>query len=242
MHTVSLRARLLLAVVLLLGLPALADNLTVYTDQAAWQAVSTNLTTISFEGIAPAGGFQYFNTAAGLTTGGVQFVGTSTNSVTGAYWLVVVDSQLDTNLYDWGSGAVLRGLSGPGSAYSGYVDAFLPGGYTSLGFDLMAVNPNGTMVNEIFITLSDGSVRTIQTGATLVPTFMGLTSDTPITSVRFNSTGTGYLAMDNFRYGDDPPLAQPTSNEPIQTPEPATLGLLASGLGFMQVALRRRKS
>ena len=179
--------------------------------------------------IGAGGGYTFFNTAAGLTTGGVNFVGYSHSSVMGPYWLAVVDPGLDPSQYGFGSGAVLRGLSGPNEPTPGYITATLNGNYTSISADLNTVLGGGA---NVIVTLSTGEVIVVAT-TPLSDTwsFFGITSDVGISSISFQSSTDQYLVMDNLTYGDDPPQA---------APEPGSLMLFGSGL-FVVAGILRRK-
>ena len=69
----------LLALAGVFGAPvgALAQGPLIIVDRAAWQAAAGGVTNIDFEGIAPAAGFTPFDTTAGLSRSGVNFVGIS---------------------------------------------------------------------------------------------------------------------------------------------------------------------
>jgi hypothetical protein len=217
-----------MAFVAILSASAMAGNVQVFSTEADWLARSTNLTTVTFSGLAPAGGYTFFNTAAGLTTGGVNFVGYSQNPVMGPYWLAVVDPGLDPSAYGYGTGAVLRGLSGPNEPTPGYITATLNGNYTSISADLNTVLGAGA---NVIVTLSTGEVIVVATtNVSNTLSFFGITSDVGISSISFQSSTDQYLVMDNFTYGDDPPTV----------PEPGSLMLFGSGL-FVVAGILRRK-
>src|SRR5215471_4171288 len=106
--------------------PCGASTIT-YTDPAAWLAASTGVTTITFEGLAPSGGFTDYSTSSGLTQSGVQFVGM--NGL--GYSLQVVDANFVSPYFNFNSGAMLRGPQyNSTNPPLSYVHVVLPTGVT----------------------------------------------------------------------------------------------------------------
>jgi hypothetical protein len=184
-----------------------------FTDLASFQANTTGLTTIDFEGLAPAGNFVEYPTT-GLTTSGVTFNSTSRVSV--------FDPAVQRRAYDWGSGAILSSQRAPNR-----ITAILPSGVTAVGSDIMSFS---NYASPFTITLSTG--ETFNQSSLNYPNrqFVGFTSDTAITSISFLATS-GFTELDNFRFGRANIVA-------TAVPEPFTIiGTLVGGTA----ALRMRK-
>jgi PEP-CTERM motif len=194
---------------------ARADTV-VFTNRAAFTAASTGLITINFEGIAPTNSVANFS--SGLTLQGVTFTGNDSGMIS------VVDSGFFAPLFQFNSGAVLSGFA--------FIQATLPTGITAIGVDLMTTNPDGRSFD---IVLSTGEVFTVSTPFRPERGFFGITSDIPISSIRFTTapgTVRGIPLADNFAFGQ----AQTSA-----VPEPGTLTLLGAGIAAI-TALRRRGS
>jgi hypothetical protein len=185
-----------------------------FTNLASFQANTNGLTTINFEGLAPAGSLTLYPT--GLTTNGVTFNSNVANS------LSVVDSAAFPAYYDWGSGDVLlSGLNGS------LITATLPSGVTAVGSDIMSIL---NYASPFTIMLSTGETFNLNSLNYPNRQFVGFTSDTTITSISFQATS-GYAELDNFRFGSANAAA-------TSVPEPFTIiGTLVGGTA----ALRMRK-
>ena len=186
-----------------------------FTDLASFQANTTGLTTIDFEGLAPRFGFTNYS-AAGLTTNGVKF--TDSSNV-----LFAADSTASpTAFYNWGSGAGLAsGASGS------ILTATLPSGITAVGSDIRSFL---NYASPFTIKLSTGETFNLNSLNYPNRQFVGFTSNTAIASISFQATA-GYALLDNFRFG--------TANAATTSvPEPFTvIGTLVGGTA----ALRMRK-
>ncbi len=184
-----------------------------FTELASFQANTTGLTTIDFEGLA-AGAFpQNYPNPAGLTTSGVKFTASNNR-------LFVANPAAGPN-YNWGSGAVLA------TDISGLITVILPSGVTAVGSDIMSISPYAAPFS---ITLSTG--ETFNQSSLNYPNrqFVGFTSDTAITSMLFQASSLSQN-LDNFRFGT-------AANVSTSVPEPFTvIGTLVGGT----VALRMRK-
>jgi hypothetical protein len=186
-----------------------------FTDLASFQANTTGLTTIDFEGLAPRGSYENYS-ITGLANSGVNFTGLS--SYYG--YLYVMDPVAGPIYYDWGSGAVLLG------DYNGTIVATLPSGVTAIGSDIMSVIGYASPFN---ITLSTGEKFNLNSLNYPDRQFVGFTSDTAIASISFQTTD-GWGELDNFRFG--------TARAATSVPEPFTLiGTFVGGTA----ALRMRK-
>jgi hypothetical protein len=185
---------------------------TTYTDRAAWEAATSGVTNVDFEGLAPSSGFTDYG-STGLTVGDATFTGSDN-------YLFVVDAGFSPGFYDWGSGAVLLGNQ------FGTITVNLAGGKTAIGSDIMSIL---NYASPFSITLSNGDVFAASTNNHPDRAFFGITSDVAITSITFSATD-GYPELDNFAYG---------SGDVV--PEPATLTLFGGALAAL-AARRRRKA
>jgi PEP-CTERM motif-containing protein len=198
--------------------PAYSTTLTTYTSLASFNAATSGDTTIDFTGLStavPGGDYS----GSGLTVGNVDFLG-FTN---GPNWLQV----WDTSTLSWanfGTGEALVQQSYPSSA--ALIRAAFTTPVTAFGTNLFTANTSGLG----FVVTVLGTPFTVTTSATAPPTFWGVTSDTPISSVDFtlqplSSGSQGFL--DNFTYGTANAQAPPP---PPDVPEAATMLLIGSGL------------
>ncbi|HEY2009092.1 MAG TPA: PEP-CTERM sorting domain-containing protein [Rhizomicrobium sp.] len=205
---------------LLLAAAGSANADTMYSSQTAFNAAISGATTITFNGLAPAGNFVFYGTGS-LTLSGVTFTGNDQMYV------------IDPTFY---------GSSYPGGDFltSDYaspdvITATLPS-VTAVGFNLGGLFDNSLAINAFTILLSDGSSFTVDVpgnesiqDGTLG--FFGVTSSTPLTSIRISLPDSpAYNAIDNFEFAS-----------PSAVPEPLTLSLFGAGLAGA-IAMRRRKA
>jgi hypothetical protein len=215
-HTRSLFAGLIATIVLaLLAVPASATVL-VQNTQAEWLALTSNVFTIDFEGLATPSVNPTYNTAAGLTLNGVTFVG---DQLDGTYYLQAFDSAMG-GAYNWASGDYILG-SGWGVKY---IQITLPANVMGVAADVMT-NASG---HDVTVTLPTGGPYTVHTFANPTHAFIGFTSDTPIDWIRFSASG-AYTVIDNFSF------------DALTTPEPDTLILAGLGLAGLWLAKRLRR-
>lgn len=191
-----------------------------FTDYAQFQAATTDLTTIDFEGLLP---YEVsFVNVYGATIAGVTF---STPNPPiyppeNATNLIVLNT-IGTE-YNKGTGDIL--LSGMGT---GQINATFPSETTVFGVDILELG-RFTIPIPYTVSFSTGESFNITN-----PTFFGYTSATPISSVsifsRFNE-----VALDNFSFGQ-------AKSEPV--PEPASiLGTLAfAALGGKKLLKRKQQ-
>lgn len=211
---------------------------TTYSDRTVWTSAATNLQTITFEGLAPAGGSEGYNSGLKFTDI-ATFMGYMAADMP---QLAVVDSGASSPYYDWNSGA---GLLGP-TNYRSSALAFLPYIHIvfvtpikAFGVDLMSTSPNG-LKYKIALDATVAVFQDIATYERPTRAFWGVVSDTPFTTVDLSlpeyPDGIWARALiDNVAFGDAAPLGPP----PEDVPEACTLLLIGSGLLTM-VAVQRR--
>lgn len=196
-----------------------------FTDRVQFQAATTDLTTIDFEGLLPYPNTPFVN-VYGDTIAGVTFstpnppIYPPENSNN-----LIVLNTIGTE-YNKGTGDIL--LSGMGS---GQINATFSSETTAFGVDILEVGRFNRPI-PYRITFSTGEFFDI-TG----PTFFGFTSAVPISSVSILSRA-NEVALDNFSFGQ---ASSNTSSEPV--PEPASiLGTLAfAALGGKKLLKRKQQ-
>jgi hypothetical protein len=204
----------------------------IYTSRANFDAASTT-TTIDFEGV-PTGSNVDYSTAAGYTAMGVNFKGIRDNP--GNFYLFNVDPGQFAPFYDWGSGDVLAGPTGPAGGLSGRIEVTLGAGVTAIGVDLMTfLGSNGVAYLSgyggiVDVKLSTGDTISLATNPYPNREFLGIISDVSISSVSYRARGEVYLNIDNFSFGDTSPPVNPT---------PAPAGVVLFGLGFAGLGMFR---
>ena len=202
-----------------LGRPAYSTIITQYNDLASFDAATSGDLTADFEAMTPG----YYNTPTGVSAyPNVDFIGY--NSVPAPY-LQVLDTT-GSPYYDFGTGnALMQDMTRPNSnSPLPYIQVNFTTPVTAFGANLFTNSPRGTS----FAVTVLGTQYTVATSTTAPPTFWGITSDTPISSVDFTLLGTSptggtWAFLDNFTYG----TASPDQTE---TPEGATMLLIGSGL------------
>ncbi len=203
-----------------------------YGDRSSWEAATSGITTIDFEGITDS--WVSYSDANGLTIGDVQFVGVSTSN----YELYVRNPDTGGG-DDFESGSILKGPTYWSGDPNRHILVNLPAGVTSFGVDLMTLYSDPAAFN---ILLSTGDqFLNIATATRPTRRFFGLTSDNEITQLQFVLTGAAssvsYPGLDNFTYGTAGAGTGPDSGE---TPETATLILVGTGLIFLYRLRRKR--
>jgi hypothetical protein len=212
--------------------PAYCTTITTYSNEANWAAATTaGYQTVTFTGLAPAGGDTSYNTASGVTASGVEFIGYNSAGVPGS-------EVVDTSAFSWyndGSGDALIESASPStsSAPLPYINIVLPTNVTSLSLDLWTTN-NPAMSFSIAV---DGTSYTVPTVGGNTETFWGLTSDTPITSIELTvpaatPTSSTEALLDNFSFGADDMSA---------APEAGAYLLIGSGLIGLVILRKRMK-
>jgi hypothetical protein len=196
-----------------------------YTDRAAFEAATTAVASIDFEGIVPADSAQDFPNPDGLIRNGVKFRTSGTGALgTGLVTVYGADLAAQSAVLNTGTGAIL-GWQAPGQSGTAYLDVLLPPGMTAFATDIWAQEPFATTVRAI--VNSGESTENIDIGTVDRPgsSFLGVSSDAlTILMVRFSiPAGQVGLILDNVTVG-----RAGSSGSPV--PEPGTMVLLCAGL------------
>jgi hypothetical protein len=229
-QTSKIAARWALLALGISALPSYAATLQIYSDQTLFNQQLSVYSTVTFENIVSAPGYvNDYDDLSGFTdpATGVQFVGI--NDPYSPYLAIEWPSASQTD-QNWGTGAYLLGPY-YGNLSTQYVEITLPNPAYAVGMDLMTQTPYG---GSYSITLSTGdTISPIATQNLPTPTWFGVISDTPITSLRVEVLS-GHSNIDNFEFGS--PLGSQTD-----TPEAATFILIGSGLLGLRLVKRRRR-
>jgi hypothetical protein len=191
---------------------ARADAVTVYMDRAAFNAASTGLTTITFEGIVGIGQSIDVLTPPGLTLSGVNFSSVTGNLIVAGPLVYLPTSALASN-----------GITN--------LLITLPTGNSALGMDFsLAGNPAPQLISFILPT-GETFPRIIAGTVPLSLEFFGITSPVPLSSISIISMNpTSTLVIDNVSFGRS------------AIPEPPAILFFAAGLtGVALVRLRGKK-
>ena len=220
---------------LMASLPAGASLIT-FTNRTAFEAATTGLTNLTFEGIVPTDAAQDFPNPAGLTTDGITFLTSGTGpfgagvvSVYGAGLAAEQSAVLNT-----GTGAILV-WAPPNQPGTAFLDVLLPSRKTAFATDVWAQQPFVTTVRAIVNSGEATQNFDVSTVDRPTPSFFGVTSDAnTILLVRFAvPAGQVGLILDNVSVG----TAEGSTN-PV--PEPGAMVLLCAGLVGITVLSKRK--
>jgi len=191
---------------------SMATASTEYTNQAAFNAAVTGITTYNFDGYAPSGD-QAFDPA--VSAGGVAFSGAAGQIF--AAW--------GTGNGYYGDSSFISGQDPAG--ISSQLNVTAVGGVTAIGFTIGSYVVGADL--PLSITLSTGEIFNLLTpsNAGIDTAFIGFTSSTPITSINFAESG---YTIDITKFE----VASPV-------PLPASAWLMLSGLGGLGAMARRRR-
>ena len=214
-------------------------------DRATWDTMVTVAGGTDFEGIAPAGGSQDYDTNTDLVLGGMTFHGYYSDGTGPAFasnGLSVVDPGLSYGgepVFDWGSGAVLFALADYAlSGASGSAKVILPDGVNAVAFDVMGYLTDTsfhwtgygmTILVQLYKgdNTADNLLQSFAVPAVQRPgrTMVGFISDSdPIKTIVLAPEAPdiytyAYPLYDNFAYGT--------------VPEPSTVALLVAGAAWL---------
>ena len=200
-----------------------------YTSLSAFTAAAASSPqAFGFNSVVSGNNTVSFSTAAGFSSNGFQFVGTTG---TGGYYLAAAGPQFTPPDYNRTGASSLQGPAKTSTTYTisnGVLTITMPpGGVTAFGIDLWDVLANnftnaGTDTLTMTAAGSSGSVVTPPNSGTA---FLGFTSATPVTSVTIVGTATEeFPTIDNVFY-----VLAPSSPIP-PTPAPSSLILIFIGL------------
>ena len=176
-----------------------------------------SLTTITFNGLAPAGSYASFGHGP-LVLSGVTFTSPS--------FMYAVDPKYYSSSY---AGGDFFDSNFPPSGLN-VVTAVLPKPATTVGFDFGGLFGGPVTVS---VMLSNGDMFTDTTTRSIVGTnslaFTEFTAATPFTSVEISMPDLpNYNALDNFTFGS------------VSVPEPASWTMMLLGFGLVGAIIRRR--
>ncbi len=227
--------------------PVNAAIITGYTDSSLFSLVSPDMTAVDFSSNPCLSGFGSAcssSSSTGFVFGPadnqVRFTGTNGDGSSATYlkWAVspLADFYLTSYIYSSDASRQLR------------ID--LPnGGATAIALNLMSLfTPDfGSTYQtgaDITVTTSGGTIGPITTqawssamGGSPPPTWLGITSDVPMTTLSLKSTQGG-VAVDAFRFGMAKTIADPA---PADTPEISTMLMIGFGLLVFRAARRFRR-
>ena len=198
-----------------------ASPVTPYTDRAAFAAASTNTTTLNFQSANTNGVITGYDTAAGLTLGGVNFVGTENG---GSQYTLATISPAFFALYRGFDGNPTVLESGGNNAYdSPVITISLPAGTTAVGTNLYTGVLGDGYANTpepVDFTLYSGGTSlgtyTVQTFEKPTLAFAGFTSAVPITSIKVVGENVSFTNLSSFVFGESTQAA-PVNSGPVIT-------------------------
>jgi hypothetical protein len=225
-HTARWISLGMLLAALLVGPGGRSDAaVTVYFDRASFEAASTSLSTIDFEGLAPVDDFSFHASPPGLTVDGVNFQSMTNN-------LFVIDPGYSFPVFVWDSGQYLMDNTFDNDPSARGLLATLPAGTTAVGTDLSSFG-----AGDISVTLSTGETFLVSSPGQPTYAFIGFTSTTPIDWLLFNKT-----TDDPTEPGDSVVLDNFSTGRAVAViPEPATLASAMTAL-LLGAGYTRRRS
>lgn len=196
--------------VLSVGIETLpAQAITLYTSKTAFNNATTGLTEVTFEGLIPpdtASELPNGTVISGVTFSSPQYMfivncATSASFIYGNCQTVVPLTGFTT-------------IAGTGT-FPNPITAALPTGITAVGVDLLPYN----IPTEYTIAISTGDSYTLSVGNEV--SFVGFTSETPISFLTISANNANGIVFDNLTYGQAQSI-----------PEPLTLLGTGTALGF----------
>lgn len=241
MITLSTRPLVTLGVIgtafFVLGTCDRSQAFAVYTNRTAFNAATTGLTTLDFEGIASAEGFVYTPSPPGYTSAGVTFTDNTPDTQFAGRQFIISKTFPDAGFM----GSDFLSENGVGSA----AHISFQNAVTAVGTDIASIAPTQTGLSSFVITVPTGSSEftqyTLQLNFQAVQ-FIGFTFTNPIAALLIAPpTEQEGPQLDNFSFGRalPPPSPSPAPPPPTSVPTPALLpGLLGLGLSVW----RKRKA
>jgi hypothetical protein len=208
---------IVLIVLTLLAAPAGA-TMTYYSNQASWEAATSDVFTIDFNDVVVPDnpGFVDYSTT-GLQLHDVTF--TANPATESGLWVIMSGSGTDSVYPNaFGAGNYVRGNTWD----TKYFQAALPASVNAVALRLMTVS----FGSPVTLSFSTGDTQVVTTPSSATPIFAGFTFDESVAWVKIEATST-YAALDDFSY-----------SELIETPEASTL--LLAGAGLLSLLLARR--
>jgi hypothetical protein len=210
--------------ILIACLPVEASLIT-FSDRTAFEAATSGLTDVTFDGIVPTDSAQDFPNPAGLTTGGITFLTSGTGpSGTGVVSVYGAGLAAQSTVLNTGTGAILV-WAPPDQPGTAFLDVLLPSGKTAFATDLWTLQPFIATVRAI--VNSGEATQNFDLGTVDRPasSFFGVISDAnTILLVRFAiPAGQVGLILDNVSVGT-------AGGGTDSVPEPGTMVPLCAGL------------
>ena len=171
-------------------------------DRATFERGLSKQTKIDFENLVPNSGFRNYKMPDSLTINGVSLQTTGGGRFGPGYISVLGGWYYAGPIYETTTGAKLT-WSPPNQPGNAYLEVTLPAEVTAVGTDFWTLQPAVGSV-EVFITASDEQTQSASVATAQRPaaTFVGFTSPTPISSIRFAiPRGQVGLILDNFTFG-----------------------------------------
>ena len=218
---------LLLALAIFAAVPALATS-TIYMDQSAFlSALQSPVNPITFDDLDPvAGTWLEYSTAAGLTVGGVQFIGYNVT----AFDEFLFHPTATDHVYNYNSNTVLTDANyWPGT--KNYFQVVLPANITAVGLDVMTtgLGKAGGDLHNVQIGLANGEKFSVTTADNPIRTFWGVTTDSAIASITLEAPDSRVI-IDNVYAGSAKPKTDPG---PGPVPEMTSLFLIGTGISLL---------
>jgi PEP-CTERM motif len=222
----SLSRAILLFVLLMSAVmitPAYCVTITTYSSSASWLAATTGDQEDSLTSVVPTGGYEYFNSGYSFTNG-VEFIGLSGST------LVADTTSVSFSWANFGTGEA--GFVSGSSSATTTIAVTIPTPVTAFGINLWG-SYMGNLSGLTYTVSTLSTPSTVPVASTAPPTFFGVTSDTPFTTVDLQvPAGTGYAVFDNFQWG----------TADVESPVPEAGTFLLIGTGLLGLAAFRRKT
>jgi TolB protein len=200
------------AIILCSGLVSAQTGLSQFQNRATFESALTNQTKIDFEGVVSNSSFRNYKMPGGLTTSGISFQTTGGGRF-GPGYIGVSGARYNAGpIYETTSGAKLT-WAPPNQPGDASLQMTLPAGITAVGADIWTAQPYISSV-QVVVTTTDAKTQevTVSTPQRPAGAFIGFTSDTPISSLRFSiPKGQVALILDNITIGRSAKGSQPSS-------------------------------